>query len=55
VHIPYDEAYAEGFEDLGRRVPDLTKLQNAIGTRPQTPIDDIVDKVIAYTRTHGEA
>ncbi len=55
VHIPYDEAYAEGFEDLGRRVPDLTKLQNAIGTRPQTPIEDIVGKVIAYTQADGKS
>jgi UDP-glucose 4-epimerase len=47
VHVPYEEAYAEGFEDLGRRVPDLSRLERTIGFRPTTPIETIVDRVIA--------
>jgi UDP-glucose 4-epimerase len=47
VHVPYEEAYAEGFEDLRRRVPDLRKLVSAIGQRPRTPIETIVERVIA--------
>ena len=47
IHVPYEEAYAEGFEDLGRRVPDLSRLERTIGFRPTTPIETIVDRVIA--------
>ena len=38
VRIPYDEAYAEGFEDMPRRVPDVSKLERTIGFRPATPL-----------------
>lgn len=47
VHVPYEEAYSEGFEDLMSRVPDLTKLERFIGYRPQTPVDVIVERMIA--------
>lgn len=46
-HIPYDEAYAEGFEDMQRRVPDLSKLEDAVGFRPSTPLEEIVEDVVA--------
>jgi UDP-glucose 4-epimerase len=54
VHVSYEEAYAEGFEDLQRRVPDLAKLERTIGYRPSTPIETIVDRVIAEMRSRGE-
>jgi UDP-glucose 4-epimerase len=54
VYVPYDEAYATGFEDLQRRIPDLTKLEAAIGVRPRTPVEAIIDRVIAHMREHGE-
>jgi UDP-glucose 4-epimerase len=38
VRIPYAAAYAEGFEDMLRRVPDLTKLERITGYRPRTPL-----------------
>jgi UDP-glucose 4-epimerase len=50
VHIPYDEAYAEGFEDMQRRVPDVRKLERTIGVRPWTPLEKIIDDVIAHQR-----
>jgi len=50
VHIPYDEAYAEGFEDMDRRVPDLSKLMRAIGFKPSTPLEEIIADVIAEQR-----
>jgi len=53
VHIPYEEAYAAGFEDLPRRVPDLTKLERTIGYRPKTPMAAIVERVIAFARAEG--
>ena len=34
VHIPYEKAYEEGFEDMPRRVPDLSKIGAAIGWKP---------------------
>lgn len=46
VHIPYADAYGEGFEDLERRLPDLDKLRRTIGIAPTRSIDDIVDHVV---------
>ena len=50
VRIPYDQAYEEGFEDLQRRVPDVTKLHDLIGFEPSLGIDQILDRLIAYHR-----
>src|SRR5262245_21231240 len=50
VKIPYDEAYEEGFEDMPRRVPDISKLQKAIGYQPTLGIRSILEKVIEYER-----
>jgi len=47
VHVPYDEAYAEGFEDMRRRVPDLAKLERTVGFRPSTSLDEIIADVVA--------
>lgn len=47
VHVPYDEAYAEGFEDMQRRVPDVSKLQRTIGYAPSTDLDQIIADVVA--------
>lgn len=48
--VPYDEAYAEGFEDMLRRVPDLTRLEATIGFRPRTPLRTIIADVVADQR-----
>jgi UDP-glucose 4-epimerase len=50
VLVPYAEAYAEGFEDMLRRVPDLTKLERTIGFRPRIPLATIIDDVVADQR-----
>ncbi len=47
-YVPYNEAYAPGFEDLRRRVPDTTKLRQAIGWQPTRDLTQILDDVIAY-------
>lgn len=44
--ISYGDAYEEGFEDLGRRVPDLTRVQEAIGYQPTLGLDDILKLII---------
>ncbi len=48
--IPYSEAYAEGFEDMLRRVPDVRKLERTIGFRPRTPLAKIITDVVADQR-----
>lgn len=48
--IPYDEAYSEGFEDMHRRVPNISKVQALIGFKPKTGLDEILRKVIEYCR-----
>jgi len=52
VNIPYDQAYESGFEDMPRRVPDLTKIHALIGYEPQVSLDEILRRVIEYHRTH---
>lgn len=48
VLVPYDEAYASGFEDMPRRIPDITKVQKLIGYKPTRDLDGILNEVIAY-------
>jgi UDP-glucose 4-epimerase len=48
VHIPYDEAYGPGFEDMARRVPCLEKLEGLIQYRPSTSLDAMVRRVVDY-------
>ena len=45
--IPYDEAYAPGFEDMPRRVPSVDKLFSLTGFRPTTPLIAIIDQIIS--------
>lgn len=48
VHIPYEECYGPGFEDMFRRVPSLEKLQRLTGYRPTTSIETIVESVVRH-------
>jgi UDP-glucose 4-epimerase len=47
-YVPYDEAYESGFEDMARRVPDLTKARAMIGYEPKFRLDDILGQIIEY-------
>jgi UDP-glucose 4-epimerase len=51
AHIPYEEAYIEGFEDMHRRIPDLRKLERVVGFRPSTSLEKIIADVVAHCRT----
>jgi UDP-glucose 4-epimerase len=51
VKIPYDEAYEAGFEDMPRRVPDISKVRALIGYEPTVELDEILTRVIASLRT----
>ncbi|MFN2516870.1 MAG: GDP-mannose 4,6-dehydratase [Pyrinomonadaceae bacterium] len=48
VFLPYDEAYEEGFEDMPRRVPDISKVKQLVGFRPQMMLEGILQSVISY-------
>ena len=48
VKIPYDKAYEEGFEDMERRVPDLSKIKNLIGYEPKVQLDEMITNVWEY-------
>jgi len=51
IMIPYDQAYEAGFEDMRRRVPDVSKIRQMIGWAPTTPLDETIDQIIAYQKT----
>ena len=55
VHIPYDQAYEEGFEDMQRRVPDITKAARTIGFNPEKTLEDILKMVIDSQRVQVPA
>jgi UDP-glucose 4-epimerase len=48
--IPYDKAYEPGFEDMMRRVPNVDKLHALTGFRPQTSLNEIIDRVTTFFR-----
>jgi UDP-glucose 4-epimerase len=50
VFVPYDEAYEKGFEDMMRRVPDISKVQAQVGFEAKTRLDEIIDRVADYYR-----
>ena len=45
---PYDEAYEEGFEDMPRRVPDISKINKLVGFRPDRSLEEILKSVIEF-------
>jgi UDP-glucose 4-epimerase len=48
VFVPYDEAYEEGFEDMPRRVPDITKVGELVDFRPEMSLEGILESVVDY-------
>jgi UDP-glucose 4-epimerase len=48
VFVPYDEAYEEGFEDMPRRVPDISKINDLVGFKPEMKLDGILKSVIDF-------
>ena len=53
VHVPYAQAYEEGFEDFRRRAPDISKIERLTGFRPQHGLDDTLQRIIDDVRAHG--
>ena len=54
-HVPYEEAYQPGFEDLRRRVPDVGKAERLIGFRPRITLDETLERVIRFLRETGRS
>jgi UDP-glucose 4-epimerase len=50
VRIPYDQAYESGFEDMPRRVPDISRIAALIGYAPTVELDEILNRVIESFR-----
>lgn len=48
--VPYSEAYSPDFEDMLRRVPDISRILSLVGWRPQRSLDQILDDVVEYER-----
>jgi UDP-glucose 4-epimerase len=48
VKLPYSEAYPEGFEDMQRRVPDISKIKSVLGWTPQIGLDQIIKDIAAF-------
>jgi UDP-glucose 4-epimerase len=50
VSIPFDQAYGPGFEDMQRRVPDISKINAKLGWQPTHTLDSIIDDVAAHLK-----
>ncbi len=53
IYIPYDQVYEEGFEDMQRRIPDISKVCNLTGYRPTVNLDNILKSVVGYFKDKG--
>ena len=49
--VPYERAYEQGFEDMLRRVPDLSKLRALTGYEPRVELDEVIDRVVDYFKS----
>jgi UDP-glucose 4-epimerase len=50
VTIPYEKAYEAGFEDMPRRVPDISRIQALVGYEPRVELDETLTRVIEHFR-----
>jgi UDP-glucose 4-epimerase len=50
VSIPFDQAYGPGFEDMQRRVPDISKVKAKLGWAPTHTLDSIIDSVATHLK-----
>ncbi len=55
VHVPYEQAYAPGFEDMQRRLPDIAKAQAAFNFQPRRNLDQILADIICRSAQRLDA
>jgi len=48
--VPYTDAYGTGFEDMPRRVPDISRVRDLIGFTPSHTLNQIIESVVDYQR-----
>jgi UDP-glucose 4-epimerase len=53
VFIPYEQAYAEGFDDMRRRVPDISRIRELTGWKPRHNLKQTLEEIIEYMRPGG--
>jgi UDP-glucose 4-epimerase len=53
VLVPYEDAYEEGFEDMPRRIPDVSKIERTLGWNPSRDLTNILQDVIRAEREAG--
>jgi UDP-glucose 4-epimerase len=53
--VPYAKVFGQCFEDMSRRVPDISKIQRLIGYRPKVHLDEILERVIEYWKVQADA
>jgi UDP-glucose 4-epimerase len=49
-YVPYEEAYADGFEDMRRRVPDISRIGSLTGWSPKRTLDEIIAEMVELGR-----
>ena len=54
-YVPYEQAFDRSFEDMPRRVPDISKLRRTVGYEPRVQLNGIIDSVIGYWAAQGRA
>jgi UDP-glucose 4-epimerase len=53
VHVPYEQVYGQGIEDMIHRMPSIEKVQTAVGWTPGLGLDEILADVIESVRADG--
>ena len=51
VFVPYERAYGQGFEDMARRVPDISKVKKLLGYSPTIALDETLQSIIDFQRS----
>lgn len=49
-YVPYQEAYGKNFEDIRRRVPDVSRLEKTLGFKPKMTLDEILKDIIRWKK-----
>ena len=54
VLVPYEEAFEAGFEDMARRLPDISKIHSLIGYEPTLQLPEMLDRIIEHARQRAQ-
>jgi len=54
IHVSYEDAYENGFEDMRKRVPDTAKIEKMIGTAPRIRLDEMLKEIVRDIRANDK-